>query len=157
MAGPADEDALFDLMMALDADNSFGIPYDADRVRAAIKRGTEHQGSIIGVIDGRGGTYGEDSDNPKLVASICVTLAQFWYSNQWYLAEQWVFVRPDYRHNRFENDLFQFAKWCKNEMSRQNGDDTLLVTSVSSPNRLPAKLRLWSRHAQQIGGIFVIR
>lgn len=156
MAGPDDEAALYDLLMALDVDNSFGIPHDPDRVRAAIEKGTRRQGSIIGVIDGRAGEYGEGHE-AHLAASVCLTLSQFWYSNVFFLSEIWLFVRPEYRHNHFERDLFQFAKWCREEMSRQNGDEMLAVSSVSSPNRLPAKLRLWSRYGEQIGGIFQIK
>lgn len=155
MAVRTDEDPLYDLLLALEDDNSFGIPYDEKRVRAAIERGTRQQGSIIGVIDGRRGEVGEEHP-PELAASICLTLNQFWYSEIWMLQEIWVFVRPEYRHNHFERDLFQFARWCKEEMSRQNGENTLLVSSVSSPTRLPAKLRLWSRYGKQIGGIFAI-
>lgn len=154
LAGPADEAALYDLLMALDADNSFGIPYDPDRVRAAIRRGTRRQGSIIGIIDGKRGEYGEAGE---LAASISLILTQFWYASTWYLAEQWLFVRPEYRHNRLERDLFNFARWCRAEMNRENDQKMFVVTSVSSPARLPAKLRLWAQHGKQIGGIFVLQ
>ncbi len=153
MAGPADEDALYDLLLALEADNGFGIAHEEARVRAAIEKGTRRQGAMIGVIDGKKGEYGEGGE---LAASVCLTLAQFWYADAWFLSEQWLFVRPEYRFNHFERELFQFAKWCREEFSRQNGSNTLLVTSVSSPKRLPAKIRLWSRHAHQVGAIFQV-
>lgn len=140
IAGRDDEDAIYDLLMALDQDNSFGVPYQESRVRSAIEKGTRGEGSIIGIIDG----------GDELAASVCLTFAQFWYSEEWYLAEQWLFVRPDYRQNRFEADLFAFAKWCQSKL----GDGMLLISSVSSPARLPAKLRLWGQYGRQIGGIF---
>jgi hypothetical protein len=145
MAVEADEDALYDLLLALEADNGFGVPHDKDVVMAEIRKGTRRQGSMIGVIDGA----------DEIAASVCLTLSKFWYAERWFLAELWLFVRPEYRFNKFERDLFQFAKWCREEMAR-GGMDMHLVTSLWTRYRLPAKLRLWSRYAKQVGGLFVV-
>src|SRR5215472_11931582 len=145
LASAGDEEALYTLLMALNEDNSFGVPLSEDRIRAVIRRGIERQHSMIGVIDGA----------DELAGSINLTLGQFWYSDVWHLNEVWLFVKPDYRRNHFDRDLFQFAKWAREAMSKQLGYECQVVTSVSSPKDLDLKLRLWRRHGKQDDEIYV--
>lgn len=154
LATPKDEDSLYELLLALHDDNAvYGVGYDEETVRETIRKGTEKRGSIIGVIDGKQGDYGESSE---IAASVCLTFANFWYSKTPYLAELWLFVRPEYRSNHFDRDLFVFSRWCGEEMSRQLGHTMTTLTAVSSLSRLPAKMRLWSRYGKHIGAIYRI-
>lgn len=154
LAGPEDEDALYDLLLALDDDNGFDVPKSEERIKEAIRMGTRRQGALIGVVDGKRGEYGEGGE---LAASVAMNLQQFWYSDDWFLGEGWLFVRPEYRSNHLDSALFTFAKWCRQEMSKSGGKDMPLVLSMWARKRLPAKLRLWSRHARQVGGLFLVQ
>jgi hypothetical protein len=149
MATERDESSLFDLLMALNADNGFGVPVSSERVLAAIQLGTRQRGGIIGVIDGPDG---------RIMGSISLVMAQFWYSDAWFLQEGWVFVRPEARASHHYRDLFLFANWARLQMGTEptTGRPWLVQTSVWSLNRLPAKLRLWARFGRQVGGIFLI-
>jgi len=146
VAGEADEDAIYDLLLALEDDNGFGVPHDRETVYTEIRKGTRKRGSMIGVIDGA----------DELAASICITLGHTWFSNRWHLTETWLFIRPDYRFNRFDDDLFNFARWARYEIGKGLDYECQCFTTVSSPRRLPAKLRLWRRWGKQIGGIFLL-
>lgn len=145
MASPRDEDALFDVLMALNEDNGFGIPVSPDRVMAQIRLGTRRQGGLIGVIEGTNG---------RINGTIGLFISQMWYTDQYHLAEMWLFVRPDSRDGKIHADLFGFAEWCRVKMQTSGTQPWIVTTSVSSPKRLPAKLRLWSGFAKQVGGIF---
>lgn len=147
MATPRDEQALFDVLMALNEDNSFGIPVSNERVLAAIRQGTQRQGALIGVIEGEDG---------RIDGTIGMIITQMWYTEQYHLAEQWLFVRPSARNGRIHAKLFEFAEWCRRRMAAGSTQPWIVTTSVSSPKRLAAKLRLWSRFARQVGGIFYI-
>lgn len=147
MAMPQDEAVLFDTLMALNEDNGFGIPVSPKRVAAQIRIGTRRQGGIIGVIDGDAG---------NVIGTIGLFISQMWYSEQHHLAEMWLFIRPEARNGKIQADLFQFAEWARQQMQSGSDHPWIVTTSVSSPKRLPAKLRLWRRYAKQVGGIFFI-
>ena len=148
LANPEDEEKIRVLLDQLEIDNGFGISVSDSKVREQIRVGTEKRGGIIGVIDGPDGV---------ILGSIGIFLTSWWYSDEVYLGELWLFVDPDYRSNHYEKDLFQFAHWCRESLSVGSDKPLALVTSVSSPARLDSKIRLWRRHAgKMIGGIFAV-
>lgn len=147
-----DEAEIFSLLMALNADNSFGITPRPSDIDAAIHAGTRNgkeTGVFIGVIDG---------DHGDLAASACLVPNSWWYcKSQWYLNELWVFVRPEYRtRGAYFDDLFRFMIACQRLAEQSTGTKWPLVTSVSSLKRLPSKMRLWSRYGRLVGGIYLI-
>ena len=151
VATEADEAKLFDLLMALYKDNNFGIPPRPMDVRQEIRAGTrEKNGVLIAVIDG---------DEETLAGSVCITPLTWWYNKapeMFYLNELWLFVRPEYRrHTTYFNDLFETMNAYKALMDETMGRDVPLVTGALSRKRLPAKMRLWGRYAQMVGGVFV--
>ena len=147
VATEKDESALFDLLMALNADNGFGLPVSAEKVMAAIRQGTRRQGALIGIIEADG----------KIIASIALRMEQFWFSDTNLWREGWLFVRPDYRKGAHcYRDLFLFAEWARAKMERDTGQPWYVITSVWSGKRLPEKTRLWSRFAKQVGAIFLM-
>lgn len=150
-AEPKDEDGIYRLLLKLHADNSIGFPYDEDRVRESIRLGTERKGGIVAVI--------EDPDKPgEFAASIGIAPSQFWYSNQHYLHEVWLFVSPEYRKGTtYANDLMQYAKWVKERFSVGAPEPVPFFTSVSSRRRLKEKMRWWGRRGELIGAIYLLR
>ena len=147
-----DEAGLFDLLMALHKDNGLGFPPRAQDVREAIRAATREAvktGTIIGVIEG---------ENGEIAASVCIALASWWYNRAaFYLDEIWLFVRPEYRaRGHYDDDLFQYMIAYRNHIETETGRPWVLGASMISLKRLPAKMRLWSRHARLVGGIYVI-
>ena len=103
---------------------------------------------IAGVIDGRHGP----------VASIGIEAAQPRWSEDWFLDEAWLFVQPSARKgSSYFDDLFRFALWHQSDMTQRLGYDVVLQASVLSRKRLPAKLRLWGRYGEMVGGSFWIQ
>ena len=154
VAGEADEAALFDLLMALYKDNGVGIPPRPQDVRAAIQAGTRNgaeSGVLIGVIDGPDGI---------LIGTVCVMPSTFWYNTSpeyGYLAERWLFVRPEFRKGHtLHDDLFQAARCYKRQAEIALGKRVPLVSSVTSFKRLSAKMRLYRKYGRLCGGIYEI-
>lgn len=151
-ATQADEANLFDLLMDLYRDNGFGVPPRAADLRAAIRactREAKTTGTFIGVIDGPDGT---------LDGSVCVFPASWWFNRDaWYLSELWLFVKPTARAGMaLYDDLFRYMLACQKATEGLDGGKWPLVTSVTSMKRLPAKMRLWSRYARLVGGIYLV-
>lgn len=148
-AEPSDEAALWDLLMALNDDNnSFGFDVSETRIREHIRLGTERKGGAHGVIDGDG----------CLAASIGIIPDRWWFSDNWSLAQIWLFVRKEYRHLNYAEDLQEWGKWFRSSLEEQYGYPVTLISCVISHNRLPAKLKFWGRYCgQMIGGIFEVR
>jgi hypothetical protein len=147
IAGPADVEALYWLLLGdLQADNSLGVPVSAREVARIVRKLCSGDGGIVGVIDGLHG---------KPVGSVAIEAAKPWFSDTWILSQVWLFVTVDERHGQhFADDLFSFAEWHRADMSAKVGYDMVLENTVMSRTRLPAKIRLWGRHGQQIGGVF---
>lgn len=149
LAEPADEAAIYELLTGpegLHADNSMGFGYSADKVRERIRIATEGRGGLIGVIDG----------DHELAGAIGLYIDTRWYSDEVHLAEYFLFVRPVYRSRGYAALLFHFAKACRERIEAGSGQRFPLITSVVSRTRLRAKLRYWAKHAEQIGGIYVV-
>jgi hypothetical protein len=150
IANPEDEGALFELLMALrDVNNSFGFQVDDAQ---HIQMGTRGAGGLHGVIDA--------PDQPGVLAgSIGMVWDRWWFSNDWGLAQIWLFVRPEYRKGtRYADDLVNWAKERRAEMEAVSGQPVLMANAVISEERLDAKLRFWGRHSgQMIGAIFSIK
>jgi hypothetical protein len=148
-AVPADEDALYDLLMALEEDNnSFGFDISEERIREQIKIGTEARGGAHGVIAGNG----------CIAASVGLVPDRWWFAEKWSLAQLWLFVRKEYRQSTYADDLQKWAKWFRSDLEKRYGHPVPLINCVISRKRLPVKLRFWRRHSgEMIGGIFEVR
>lgn len=147
LAAPADELALYEMLVALYHDNPMGLQYDPPTVLGRIREGTEQKGAVIGVIDG---------DQGDIAASVGLFPHTIWYSNVWNYAELWLFVRPEYRNSSYSDELFDFCEYIRARMEAQLGRPFHIQTSVSSEVRLPAKERLWGRRARKIGALYVM-
>jgi hypothetical protein len=143
IATAADEEPLYDVLIALHEDNTMGIAYSPERVRAQMHA----VGGWIGVID---------ADDGRIAATIGVFPQQLWYSDEWLLSERWLFVRTEYRQLGLDDKLFEFAKQYRTDMSARIGSRIELLSGCTSDKRLAAKIRLWSRWGRQIGALFLV-
>lgn len=95
---------------------------------------------IIGVV----GKLGD------VEATICLTLTQFFYTNQWHMTDLWCFIRPDSRKKNHIQALLEFAKSCADKVNLP------LLTGVISNKRTEAKIRIFSRHfGSPLGSAFL--
>ena len=138
MATKADEQQIYDILMELYAENSL-FELSPEKVWGIIRKATNRQGGIIGVIDGPNGIEG----------TVGLELVQFWYSESWLLSEYWNFVREPYRQSDNAKNLINFAKWCAESMNMP------LHMGIITTKRTAAKERLYRRVMPKVGAFFV--
>jgi hypothetical protein len=144
IAVKADERALFDLLMTRAAEENSMAPVNEFKVLNGIQVATERKGGVIGIIDTAEG---------EVAASVCLVMAQLWYTESWHYEDLWCYVHPDRRKgaNNYAQRLIQFAKW----FGEQAGCPVLL--GVASNTRTLGKIRLYSRNIPLIGAAFLWR
>lgn len=156
-ATPADEDALYDLLMALHRDNPLGLPYRPEVVLAGIRAGTRPEPgkplAAIGVIDGE----------HELLGSVGLFLGQAaWFVDDiWWFFERWLYVRPTDPERAHHNAaLFAWARERRDKMRADLGPDYPwafeVVMSWTGGDRQEAKDRLWAREGTKVGSSFIL-
>jgi hypothetical protein len=136
--GPEDEDAVFAMLLELHKENGI-FPVAEPKVRDFIKLATEAQGGIIGVIRGE----------TELEASMGMMITQWWYTEEWCLAEQWLYVKSDYRNKPHASHLVDYGKWCAQQLG------VPLQTGIISTSRTAAKERMYARKMTPVGSLFI--
>lgn len=134
------------LMDDYQRDNGLGWSPSPVKVAQMVKECCLQENGIVGIIDGLDGIIGSvgiEVHNPR-------------YSDDVYLVQAWMFVLPEHRGGKQHwEDLFAFCDWWREDMSNKLGKPLILESTVTSHNRLSAKLRLWRRRAGiQVGGTF---
>lgn len=151
-AGPDEERALFDLLMAYRDENTYhGFDVSEDRVMEAIQAGTRMKGGVHGVI--------VSPDKPgELAASIGIVWDRWWFSATWGLAQIWLYVRPEYRKGtHYADALVGWSKAIRSDLEDRAGHKVRMANAVMSSERLDAKLRFWRKHSgEMIGATFEI-
>lgn len=166
LAGPEDEGAVYDLLIALWRNNEsgWGFPYRPETVLARIETGTrpdpatrsnpqDQRRGIIGLIDG---------PNGKLIGSVGLFLdPATWFTDALSLTELWLYVRQEARGMGHERDLFAYAKWAHAHLKASHGSDyrlpfPLLTGLMHFGPRYGAMERLWRRRSggTQVGSLF---
>ena len=147
MAGPADEMAVFDLVMRDLFENAQHIAtIDPLRVMDHIRAGTQRRGGITAVIDGQDG---------KPVAVTVIVPVQWAFSQAFHAQEVFNYVHPDHRSSRHAEDLIKFGNWCADEWSRNFGYQVYILSSVLTQRKVREKLRFYRRFITQLGAIFL--
>ena len=150
IAQPADEEAIFDLIMMDLAENAAVVaPIDETKVRRNIRIALTGENGIkgfAGVIDGPQG---------KPVAIGLVIPAQWWWSNQWYLLETINFVHPDHRRSHHIDDILEFERWTADTFTRNFGYRTYMMFGVLGWKRVRAKISLYRRKLAMTGAAFI--
>ena len=138
LALPADRDALRAMCIMLHEENGL-FPLNHEKLEIALGRYFKRDGAIIGVIGPEGAP----------VASIYIAITQFFYTNAWTLMEEWAFVMPDHRRTTYAQDLIAYAKGVSDAMTLP------LITGILSGKRTEAKVRLYDRMMERVGGYFM--
>lgn len=138
LAQPEDEDALFQFVKLMHAENGL-FPLSETQARIMIRHATDRRGGVIAIIDGPDGS---------IEASMCAVVEPHWYTVAMSLNERWNFVRQDCRKTSHARRLIEFAKAVGNELGIP------VFMGVLSTHRTEAKVRLYRRQLEPVGGFF---
>lgn len=148
IATPADEDAIYVLLTRMEADNGLGFPHDEKVVRQHITDAIKRR--MVFVIDNPG-VPGE------LAAGVCLMWGEFWYGGP-YLAETWLFVRPEFRKGSgFGDALIEWTRWIGGAVTEAAGKPIPTFSTITSRTRLKAKGRWLARRGELVGMIFLLK
>jgi hypothetical protein len=151
-----DEDKIYDILVALHRFNNFGWgwPFRPEIVLAQIEAGTRPDPATrTNPTDRRLGKIGLiDGDHGEIAGTVGVFLINpVWFTDAVAPQEIWLFVRPEYRHRGYEQNLFDFGTWFKEAMRERMPDHPLpwpLYTGFQyegNPRKFPLMQRLWRR------------
>lgn len=144
LATPEDETQLFALLCLLHQEMAF-FSLNPEKLIAGIRWATERKGGVIFVIE----------EGAKIVATLGMTIASDWYSDDEYLLERWNFVHPNHRRNSdYARKLLEQGKWS-HEWFRAQGKSLPFFCGINTFDRLEAKVRLYARHMPCIGAYFM--
>lgn len=143
IAGPADESALYDLMVASVAEHGL-FTFDEKKAHEWAYVVTHHpEGGahcVVGVIDGNDG---------ELAGCAGLIMRQADYSSDWYLSNQLIYVRPEYRRSRCGALLLNFCRKIADQFGMR------LVIDVISTKRIAAKARFFASIGEPCGAAFL--
>lgn len=146
LAGVRDEPVILDLLLADLEENATAIaPPDIKRIMANVEIGTRGRGGFTLVIDGATG--------PVAVAILAPT--EWWWSTRVFLQEVVLYVSPEARKAHAGTDLLNMEKWLADRMSESQGERVFLLAGVTGTKRIDAKMRLYSRSMNQVGGFYI--
>jgi len=141
LAHPDDTDDIIDMCRRLHKENGL-FSLNETKVRQCIEKCFRREGSIVGVIGHPG----------ELKASTCLMFSDFYYTDDWHLAELWNFVEEDYRAAglRYAEALIEFGKQCALQMRMP------LFTGIITNKQMAGKVRLYRRlYGHPVGAFFL--
>jgi hypothetical protein len=133
---------LLDLCVENHAENGM-FELSDQRVKEMIDRHFNKGGAIVGIV-GKPGA--------KIEASICLLIANMWYSDDFHLEDIWTYVRPQYRSAKLNNleHLIRFAERCSDELGIR------FFGGIMSSIRTEAKIRIYRRlMGEPVGAFFM--
>ena len=95
---------------------------------------------IVGVIKNKG----------RIEASTCLMVSDFYYTDDWHLAELWNFVDEPYRKSHNAEALIEFGKVCSDKMKIP------FFTGIITNKQMAGKVRLYRRLLGYPTGAFFI-
>jgi hypothetical protein len=139
IARPADEEAVMESCRRLHRENGL-FSFNDDKVRSCLHRCFNAEGTIVGVIGEPG----------NLQASTCMAISDYYYSNDWHLAELWNYVEKEHRRSRNAEALIEFGKECSEKMG------VPFLTGIITNKQMAGKVRLYRRLLGYPAGAFFI-
>lgn len=133
-----DESRLYDFLVELHKENAI-YAMTPDKVWKQIRKATEREGGLIGIIEQDG----------RIAGCVGLFLNQYWYTENFHLSEYWSYVHPDYRRSSYAQDLIDFSKWANENMN------IALHMGIQSFTRMEGKVRLYKRKLMLIGAFFM--
>ena len=136
LASGPDVPDLYDLLLTMH--DEVGMATLAPlKVVQAIENVLETGFCVVAEIDG------------EIVGSIGLDLREWWYSEDVFFGDRWVFVHPDYRKSSIAAGMLRKA------ISFADKADIPLVVGVFSPKDVERKNALFRRHFSPVGETFI--
>ena len=139
LASPDDEAEVMTMCRRLHAENGVFAMAD-EKIQSFIRKGIARDNGILGVIGPSG----------SIQASVCLTVAEMWYTRTQHLEEVWTYVMPEYRNSQNAKNLIAYAKWCSDTIGLP------LLIGIMSNTSLEAKQRLYKRQLGDPAGVFYL-
>lgn len=142
-AVPVDQASLLDFVLPMLSEESLQ-PVSPSRVLGMVKRATQQDGAIAGIIDGADG----------IEASIGLLVDRYAYTEQEHVRVTWAFVHPEYRKSEHAQNLMAFAKWACEQLGATRGYNVPLIYELLTRTDLVGKMKLVQRSLPQVGATF---
>ena len=139
LAVPSDEEAIMAMCRRLHEENGLFTLND-EKVRDCIRRSYDRKGGIVGVVDVDG----------VIEASMCLMVSDFYYTDDWHLAELWNYVEEPYRRSYNARALLDFAKGCSERMK------VPLFTGIITNKQMAGKVRMYRQMLGYPTGAFFV-
>ena len=138
----ADEEAILNLIRVDIAENASHIaPLSEKRILEFVQNATRDHRATIGVIG-------------RVEGLIYLQPEQWFWSEDWFIAERLTVVHPDKRVSRHGSDLLKFAKWFVDEMRSKSGLRVFLLANVVATKESLRKRAMFGRSLNCIGSVF---
>jgi hypothetical protein len=139
IATPAEEDEVMAMCRRLHKENGL-FTLSEKKVRDCIRKCFTGEGTIVGVVGEPG----------KLKGSICMSISEMYYTEDWHLTELWNYVEPEFRVSRNAEAMIEFGKACANKMGIP------FFTGIITNKQMAGKVRLYRRLlGYPLGAFFV--
>lgn len=139
IAQPTEADAVMAMCRRLHAENGL-FSLNEEKVLKVIERCFKRELVIVGVVGEPG----------KLEGSICLMLSDYYYTDDWHVAELWNYVQPEYRRSRNAEALIRYGMDVAKRMHLP------LVTGIVTNQSMAGKVRLYRRMLGTPAGAFFV-
>ena len=146
IARKADAAELYDLIMnGVVKDTSIAPPNEmkvAEMVNAVLAPAVSanQPRPVVAVID---------APNGKIAAAAPILPAQWWYSNDYYLYQPWIYVREAYRKQPHSRTLIETVTWWSERVGLP------MLMAAPSGDDFSDRRQVYSRYGKPFGGTFV--
>jgi hypothetical protein len=145
IAQPQDEAAIMAMCRRLWEENGL-FSYNEEKVRDCLhkcyaRKSANETPVIVGVIANSDGI---------IEASTCMMVSDFYYTDDWHLAELWNFVDEPYRKSKDIEALIEFGKGCSLKMNIP------YLTGIITNKQMAGKVRKYRRLLGHPAGAFFI-
>lgn len=135
LAEDRDGPAIFDMLLVMHGEVALA-PINTGKVARTVAYVIEHGIGIVGERDG------------EVVASAGLILDDWWYSDQQFLRDLWMYVRPEHRRSTAADGLLRHARKAAELWGLP------LVVSVFGTKESDRKIKWMSRRLEMMGGLF---
>lgn len=146
IATEADEDEILELFRLDHAENAAHVaPFSEQKCRAMIEAATRDNLATIAVVDASDGLAGFTYFQPE----------QWFFSDQFYVAERMTFVAPGHRASRAGPGLLKYLRFVVDDMARRLGYPVFLIAQVVATQDARRKVAMFGRLLNYAGGVFI--
>ncbi len=152
----ADEAAILDLVRVQMAEITRDVaPPDEAKIMSIVRTATTVNATAVPGLPGGIATVGVIDGVHGLAGMICLVPYAWWWSDRFFVAEFWNYVRPEARGSRYGADLVRFSRWHVDVMTEKIGSQVFLISGITGTNNPREKTALYGRLLNFCGGMFV--